>query len=104
MAVQNVATSIRSLNGVKTPKTAQKERGTFKASELYWTEEDKEVYLKGKVRVNFKDQHFQGNGSFAFLGKIDLLIVYGQQVTQGKTLKLATDDYELITPVQYRSY
>jgi len=85
------------LNFVNTPNTVQKERGTFSASELYWSEEDKEVYLKGKVRVNFKNQHFQGNGSFTFLGKVHLLIVDGQQVAVGKTLKLANDDYELVT-------
>ena len=85
------------LNFVNTPNTVQKERGTFRASELYWSEENKEVYFKGQVRVNFKDQHFQGNGSFTFLGKVHLLIVDGQQVALGKTLKLANDDYELVT-------
>jgi RNA polymerase sigma factor (sigma-70 family) len=76
---------------------AKSQRGTFRASELYWSEEDREVYLKGQVHVNFKDQHFQGNGSFTFLGKVHLLIIDGQQVTRGKTLKLANDDYELVT-------
>lgn len=85
------------LNFVNTLNTVKKERGTFRASELYWSEENKEVYFKGQVRVNFKDQHFQGNGSFTFLGKVHLLIVDGQQVALGKTLKLANDDYELVT-------
>jgi len=85
------------LNFVNTLNKVKKETGTFRASELYWSEENKEVYFKGKVRVNFKEQHFQGNGSFTFLGKIHLLIVDGQQVTLGKTLKLANDDYELVT-------
>jgi len=85
------------MNFVNTPNTVQKERGTFTASELYWSEEDTEVYLKGQVRVNFKEQHFQGNGSFTFLGKVHLLIVDGQQVALGKTLKLAKNAYELVT-------
>jgi len=85
------------LNVVNTLHTVKKESGTFRASELYWSEENKEVYFKGKVRVNFKDQHFQGNGSFTFLGKVHLLIVDGQQVTLGRTLKLANEDYELVT-------
>jgi predicted DNA-binding protein (UPF0251 family) len=84
-------------NFVNTPNTVKKGRGSFRASELYWSEEDKEVYFKGQVRVDFKKQHFKGNGSFTFLGKIHLLIVDGQQVTPGKTLKLADDDYELVT-------
>jgi RNA polymerase sigma factor (sigma-70 family) len=84
-------------NFVKTLNTGQKERGTFRASELYWSEKDQEVYLKGQVRVNFKDQRFKGNGSFTFLGKIHLLIIDGQQAALGKTVKLADDDYELVT-------
>ncbi|HKO82904.1 MAG TPA: sigma-70 family RNA polymerase sigma factor [Chitinophagaceae bacterium] len=86
-----------SLNFVNTPNTMKKGRGTFRASELYWSEENKELYFKGQVRVDFKDQHFQGNGSFTFLGKVQLLIVDGQPVTMGKTLKLANEDYELVT-------
>ncbi len=85
------------LNVVNNLHTVKKESGTFRASELYWSEENKEVYFKGQVRVNFKEQHFQGNGSFTFLGKIHLLIIDGQQVTLGKTLKLANEDYELVT-------
>jgi RNA polymerase sigma factor (sigma-70 family) len=85
------------LNLANTPNTVPKERGTFRASELYWSQENKEVYFKGQVGVNFKDQHFKGNGSFTFLGKVYLLIVDGQKVTEGKTLRLADDDYELIT-------
>lgn len=85
------------LDLANTPGTVQKEKGTFRASALYWSEKNKEVYLKGKVRVDFREQHFQGNGSFTFLGKVHLLIVDGQQVITGKTLKLADDDYELVT-------
>ena len=85
------------LNVVNTLHTVKKESGTFSASELYWSEENKEVYFKGQVRVNFKEQHFKGNGSFTFLGKVQLLVVDGQQVTVGKTLKLADDDYKLAT-------
>ena len=48
---------------VNSPNTVQKEKGTFRASELYWAQNDQEVYLKGQVRV----------------------------------IKLADDDYELVT-------
>jgi RNA polymerase sigma factor (sigma-70 family) len=82
---------------VNTPTTIKKQRGTFRAEELYWSEKNNEVYFKGQVRVNFKNQRFKGNGTFTFLGKVQLLIVEGQQVELGKTVKLADEDYELVT-------
>lgn len=84
-------------NYVNSSLTAQKEKGSFRASELYWSEHDKELYFRGKVRVDFKENHFQGNGEFTFLGKVQLLIVDGQPVSSGKTVKLANEDYELVT-------
>ena len=77
--------------------TVRKEKGTFRASELYWSEENNEVYFKGQVRVKFGHQNFRGNGSFTFLGKIDLLIIDGQEATLGKTVRLADEDYKLVT-------
>jgi hypothetical protein len=83
---------------VNTSHAVQKKgRGTFRASEIYWSEKNQEVYFKGQVRVDFKDQHFHGNGSFTFLGKVELLVADEQQITLGKKLKLADDDYELVT-------
>jgi hypothetical protein len=71
------------------------ERGSFRASELFWNKDHMEVEFKGNVRVNFKDQHFKGKGTFNFLGKVYLLIVDGQQVALGKTIKLSDQDYNL---------
>lgn len=79
------------------PYTVRKEKGTFRASELYWSEENNEVYFKGQVRVDFGRQNFRGKGSFTFLGKIHLLIIDGQEATLGMTVKLVDDDYTLIT-------
>lgn len=92
-------TAVESLpvNYVSTLPEVKKARGVFRASELHWSEKDNEVYFKGKVVVNFREQRFHGNGSFTFLGKVALLIVDGQQATLGKVVKLADDDYELIT-------
>lgn len=73
----------------------QKDRGTFRATELYWSEKDKEVYFKGKVRVNFRDQQFSGKGSFTILGKVDFLVIDGQPARQGKLIKLEASDYRL---------
>jgi len=71
------------------------ERGSFRASELFWNKDNMEVEFKGNVRVNFKDQHFKGKGTFNFLGKVYLFIVDGQRVALGKTIKLSDQDYNL---------
>ena len=86
-----------SSNFEDTRTAVKKQQGTFRASELYWSERNNEVYFKGRVRVNFKNQRFHGNGEFTFLGKVYLLIVDGQQIALGKMLKLADVDYELVT-------
>jgi hypothetical protein len=77
------------------PKTDTAESGTFRATELYWNKDNLEVDFKGDVRVNFKDQHFTGKGKFNFLGEVHLLIIDGQQVALGKTIKLSDQDYYL---------
>lgn len=77
------------------PKIDSARRGTFRATALYWNKDNMEVDFKGVVRVDFKDQHFQGTGSFNILGKVHLLIVDGQQVDLGKTIKLSDQDYYL---------
>jgi hypothetical protein len=76
------------------PKRA-KGGGTFRATELYWNKDNMELDFIGTVRVDFKAQHFQGTGKFNFLGKVYLLIVDGQQVAMGKTIKLSDQDYNL---------
>lgn len=83
------------LNADKALDTTRKERGTFNATELFWSETNNELYFKGKVRVNFKKDHFEGNGSMTFLGKVHLLIVDGQEVSIGKTIKLNNEEYQL---------
>ena len=77
------------------PQVEQGDKGTFRASELYWSMENKRVSFRGEVRVDFKEQHFQGNGTFDFLGTVPLLVVDGQVAPLGKTIKLLKQDYRL---------
>jgi RNA polymerase sigma factor (sigma-70 family) len=84
-------------NVTEAPHTVRQTSGTFRASSLNWSDKNKEVYFEGQVRVNFKDQRFHGNGSFTLLGKVQLLIVDGQQITVGQKVKLADSDYKLAT-------
>lgn len=83
------------LKNVQIPVTMQEERGTFRASSLYWDNGNMEVIFKGEVRVDFKDQHFKGNGSFNILGKVYLLMVNDQPAVLGRTIQLASEDYTL---------
>jgi hypothetical protein len=78
------------------PVIDPEERGSFRASSIFWDKDNMEVYFKGAVSVEFKEQHFRGNGSFDILGKVHLLIVDGQQVPLGKTIKLLNEDYHLV--------
>ncbi len=77
------------------PKVEPGDKGTFRASELYWSKENNRVSFRGEVRVDFKEQHFQGNGTFDFLGTVPLLVVDGQVAVLGKTIKLLKQDYRL---------
>lgn len=77
------------------PSIDPAEQGSFRATGLFWRKDNLEVDFKGDVRVDFKDQHFQGKGTFNFLGKVHLLIVEGEQVIQGKMIKLSNRDYHL---------
>ncbi|GAO42339.1 RNA polymerase sigma factor [Flavihumibacter petaseus] len=72
-------------------------KGTFRASEVYWSKTNNEVYFKGDVRVSFEQQNFKGRGSFTFLGKVYLLVVDDKPVIPGGSQKLAQTDYELVT-------
>jgi RNA polymerase sigma factor (sigma-70 family) len=71
------------------------ENGTFYASRLFWSGENNEVYLKGKVRVKFSSNNFKGNGSFAFLGTVHLLIFNDKPAILDSTVKLSEQPYHL---------
>ena len=77
------------------PQADRAEKGTFRASELYWNKDNLGLDFKGNVRVDFKEQHFQGKGTFNFLGQVHLLVIDGQQAALGKTTRLLEQDYNL---------
>ncbi|MEO1654281.1 MAG: sigma-70 region 4 domain-containing protein, partial [Bacteroidota bacterium] len=79
------------------PTDIQNGSGTFRASKLFWSPEDQELYFKGKVRVDFEDQHFQGQGTFEFLGKVYLLILNEELTKPGDRIDLLDADYNLVT-------
>ena len=72
------------------------EKGTILASKLFWSNEDQEIYLKGRVTVWFGENNFVGDGSFNFLGPVHLLIFNEEPITPGTTVKLSNQPYRVI--------
>lgn len=76
-------------------KESKGEEGTFYASSLLWSDENNELYLKGKVVVAFGDNNFIGDGTFSFLGPVYLVIVDDQPAKVGSNIKLSSQQYHL---------
>lgn len=75
----------------------KQEQGFFYADTLFWSEEDQKVYLKGNVKVKYGQNDFKGEGSFSFLGKVNLLIIYDRPATLNSSIELSGKKYEIIT-------
>lgn len=82
-------------------KKGESQSGTFYASSITYTSTlalnpYNVLVLEGKhVKVDFKAQKFNGNGSFVFLDHIDYLLVDGVQVKLKETIKLKDKKYSL---------
>jgi RNA polymerase sigma factor (sigma-70 family) len=76
-------------------KNVKSHKGTFYASSLFWSDENNELYLKGKVVVEFGDNDFIGDGTFNFLGPVSLLIFSDEPVKPGSKIKLSKQQYQL---------
>lgn len=72
------------------------EKGTFYASSLFWSGENREVYLHGKVSIRFENNNFTGEGSFSFLGTVHLLIINDQPASLDATVTLSNQAYRVI--------
>ncbi|MCB0655277.1 MAG: RNA polymerase sigma factor [Saprospiraceae bacterium] len=71
------------------------EAGTFTASKLFWSNEDRELYFRGRVKVDVENNHFSGEGDFKFLGPVQLLIFNGKKVKLGSYLTLVDHLYKV---------
>ncbi|MGA0556593.1 RNA polymerase sigma factor [Larkinella sp. VNQ87] len=71
--------------------------GTFYASELFWSAENNELYMKGNdVKVNLNTQNFKGSGTFSFLNKVSYVVVDGAPVALNQTVRLTNKKYSLV--------
>lgn len=62
--------------------------GIFYADTLFWSGEDHEVYMRGKVKVRYGINDFTGDGGFAILGKVHLLVFNDKPVSLNSTIIL----------------
>lgn len=72
--------------------------GSFYASELFWSEENGELYFLGdRVSINVSRNKFSGRGRFSFLSKVNYLVVDGIAARRNETIKLQGKKYRLIS-------
>ncbi|GAB4016605.1 hypothetical protein GCM10028808_45580 [Spirosoma migulaei] len=84
-----------------TKPNSKKIFGTFYASELFWSAENNELYVRGKhVKVSLNTQKFTGSGQFSFLNKISYLVVNGNPMHINDTIQLSDKSYSLIKLTQ----
>lgn len=51
--------------------------GYFYADTIYWSSKNQKVYVRGNVEIDVGDNGVNGNGSFSFLGEVNLLVIDG---------------------------
>ena len=75
-------------------KEQQQERllenpGIIYASTIYWSAEDKEVYLHGKnVKIKHGDNNFHLNGTGSYLGQVEYLVFNGEAIQPDTKLEI----------------
>lgn len=84
-----VTTAFSNLKALNPGLTDNEKPGVFYTDTLFWSGEDQKVYLKGKVKVKYGENDFSGQGSFSFLGKINLLVVNGTPATLNSSFELS---------------
>jgi hypothetical protein len=71
--------------------------GFFYTDTLSWSGATKEIILSGKTSVVLGKNKFKGNGSFSILGKANLLIVDGKQLTPDSLLNTSGKKCRIVT-------
>jgi hypothetical protein len=84
-----VTTAFSNLKTLNPGLTGNEKSGVFYTDTLFWSGEDQKVYLKGKVKVKYGENDFGGQGSFSFLGKVNLLVVNGTPATLNSSFELS---------------
>lgn len=97
IAMLFVTTAFSSIKDANAGTKYSQKSGIFYADTLFWSGENHEIYLKGKVIVKHSENNFKGNGSFSFLGKVHLLIINDKPVSLNSSIVLSGIKCEVIT-------
>lgn len=71
--------------------------GTFYTDKLSWSSVTKEIILSGNTSAKLRNNNFKGNGSFSILGKANLLIVDGKQLTPDSPMNTSGKKCTIVT-------
>jgi bla regulator protein blaR1 len=96
IAMLFVTTAFSSTKDANADTKYSQKSGIFYADTLFWSGENHEIYLKGKVIVKHSENNFKGNGSFSFLGKVHLLIINDEPVSLNSSIVLSGIKCEVI--------
>lgn len=96
-AVLFITTAFSSAKDSNIDVNNSKEQGIIYADELFWSGENHQVYLKGKVQVKHGENNFQGEGTFSNFGEVHLLVINGKPATLNSSVTLSGIKCEVVT-------
>jgi bla regulator protein blaR1 len=96
LAMLFVTTAFSSTKDANAGTKNSQKSGIFYADTLFWSGENHEIYLKGKVVVKHGENDFKGNGSFSYLGEVHLLIINDKLVALNSSIVLSGIKCEVI--------
>lgn len=70
--------------------------GHFYADTLWWSSETQKVYLRGNVDIQVGDNDVNGNGSFSFLGQVNLLVIDGTPAKMDEAILVSGKKCEIL--------
>jgi len=96
IAMLFVTTAFSSTEDANAGTKYSQKSGIFYADTLFWSGENHEVYMKGKVVVKHGENDFKGNGSFSYLEEVHLLIINDKKVALNSSIVLSGIECEVI--------
>jgi hypothetical protein len=97
IAMLFVTTAFSSTKDANSGTKYSQKSGIFFADTLFWSGENYEIYLKGKVVVKHGENNFKGSGSFSFLGEVHSLVINDKPASLNSSIILSGIKCEIVT-------